>query len=190
VKKLLSLFAFSAACLAQTPDALDVYGKLRFHAKKTIGAEAILGNAAYAAVLQELRSPEEWKEGGRAYGKRVASMVAWSGVHSALAFGLDSSLHQDPRYYRSLESGFWRRTAHAVRGTFLTRTDSGGETISTWRLGSAYGSAFISNMWYPDRLNTPRLGFLQGSMTLGFDLLGNVGAEFWPDIKRKVLHRR
>jgi hypothetical protein len=72
----------------------------------------------------------------------------------------------------------------------LTRTDSGGETLSTWRFGSAYGSAVLSNLWYPDRLNTVRLGFLQGSVTIGLDLLGNLGSEFWPDIKRKVLRRK
>jgi hypothetical protein len=117
-------------------------------------------------------------------------MVAWSGIHSALAFGLDSTLHQDPRYYRSLGTGFWRRSGHALRETLLTRTDSGIETVSTWRIGSAYGSAVLSNLWYPSRLNTARLGFIQGSVTLGFDLAGNLGKEFWPDIRRKVLRRK
>ena len=64
--------------------------------------------------------------------------------------------------------------------------DSGGETLSTWRLGSAYGAAFLSNQWYPHRLNTVRLGMLQGSMTLGFDFIANLGHEFGPDIKRKL----
>jgi len=59
-------------------------------------------------------------------------------------------------------AGFWRRTGHALRGTILTRTDTGGETLSTWRIGSAYGSAFLSNMWYPDRLNTARRGPFKG----------------------------
>ena len=72
----------------------------------------------------------------------------------------------------------------------LTRTDAGGETLSTWRIGSDYGSAFLSNMWYPQRLNTARLGFIQGSVTIGFDLAGNLASEFWPDIKRKVLRRK
>jgi len=72
----------------------------------------------------------------------------------------------------------------------LTRTDSGAETLSTWRIGSAYGAAFLSNQWYPDRLNTARLGFIQGSVTLGFDLIGNLGSEFWPDFKGKVLRRK
>ena len=50
--------------------------------------------------------------------------------------------------------------------------------------------AFLSNQWYPDRLNTIRLGILQGSMTLGFDFVGNLGREFWPDIKGKVFRKK
>jgi len=176
--------------IAQSSDALDWQGKLEFHAEKAYGPSALLGLAAYAAALQEVNSPAEWKQGGGAYGKRVATMAAWSGIHGALAFGLDSTLHQDPRYYRLGRTGFWRRAAHALRGTILTRTDAGGETLSTWRLGSDYGSAFLSNLWYPDRLDNARLGFIQGSLTLGFDLAGNLGSEFWPDIKRRVFRRK
>ena len=187
------LIAVSAAIpmagFGQTPEPLDVTGKLEYHVKCAVGPGAILGDAAYAAILQADDAPLEWKQGGEAFGKRVASMVAWSGIHNALAFGLDSSLHQDPRYYRAGGSGFWRRSGHALRETLLTHTDSGGETLSTWRIGSAYGSAFLSNLWYPDRLNNARLGFIQGSVTLGFDVMGNLGKEFWPDVKRKVLHR-
>jgi len=168
---------------------LDVTDKLNYHVKRTVGPLAILGVAAFAAILQADHAPEEWKQGGDGYGERVGSMVAWSGIHNALAFGLDSTLHQDPRYFRSSGSGFWRRSAHALRGTILTRTDSGGETLSTWRLGSDYGSAVLSNLWYPSRLNTARLGFLQGSATLGFDLAGNLASEFWPDVKRKVFRK-
>jgi hypothetical protein len=182
--------AIPATGFGQTPEPLDVTGKLYLHANRTVGPMALAGDAAYAAVLQGANAPLEWKQGGEAYGKRFASIVAWSGIHNALAFGLDSTLHQDPRYYRSTGTGFWRRSAHAVRGTLLTRTDSGGETLSTWRIGSDYGSAFLSNMWYPERLNTVRLGFIQGSATLGFDLAGNLASEFWPDIKRKVLRRK
>jgi hypothetical protein len=194
LKKLLVLLALSAAipsaAVAQPPEPLDWQGKLRFHAESTYNPSAIAGLAAYAAVLHELDSPEEWRQGGAAYGKRFASMAGWSAIHSTLAFGLDSTLHEDPRYRRMGDRGFWRRTGHALRGTVLTRTDRGGERVSTWRIGSAYGAAFLSNMWYPDRVNTVRLGFLQGSMGLGFDFAGNLGAEFWPDIKKKIFRRR
>jgi hypothetical protein len=182
-------FAIPLAVAAQPSDAPDVAAKLRFHVNAAYSPTAILGLAAYAGVLQAADGPHEWRQGGAAYGKRVASMAAWAGVHSALAFGLDSTLHQDPRYFRSGEGSFWRRAGHSLRGTILTRTDSGGETFSTWRFGSAYGAAFLSNQWYPDRLNTVRLGALQGTVTIGFDLLGNLGREFWPDVKRKVRRR-
>jgi len=184
------LLVIPVSGLAQTPDALDWQGKLRFHGEATYSPLAIAGFAAYAGVLQRFDAPEEWGQGGAAYGKRVASTAGWSGIHSVLAFGLDTTLHQDPRYHRSLSAGFWRRTGHAFRGTILTRTDRGGETVSTWRIGSAYGSAFLSNLWYPDRLNTVRLGLIQGTVGLGFGFVGNLGSEFWPDIRRSVFHRK
>jgi len=146
--------------------------------------------AALAGILQGRDRPEEWGQGAGAYGKRFAAVLGGFALHGALAFGLDSALHQDPRYFRSLDSGFWRRAAYALRGTILTRTDSGGETLSTWRLGSDYGAAFLSNEWYPERLNTVRQGALQGSLRLGFDLFSNLGVEFWPDVRRKILPRK
>jgi hypothetical protein len=180
----------SVAGIAQTPVVLDVSGKLRFHAERTFGPASIAIFGVKAGYLQMTDSPSEWGQGASGYGKRVGSSVASSGIRGVLAFGLDSTLHQDPRYFRSVSTGFWRRAGHALHGTILTRTDRGGETLSTWRLGSAYGAAFISNQWYPDRLNTVRRGFVNGSARLGFDLAKNVIAEFWPDIKRKISRRK
>jgi len=171
-------------------EPLDWKGKLEFHAQSTYEPWNVLGFAAYAGLLQEFNSPREWGQGAAAYGKRFGSTVAWSGIHSTLAFGLDSALHQDPRYYRSLSTGFWRRAGHAFRGTILTRTDAGGETFSTWRIGSAYGAAFLSNLWYPARVDNARYGLIDGSLTLGFSLAANLGSEFWPDVRRRVLRRK
>ena len=184
------LFAVSIAGVAQPAAPLGVIDKLSIHALSVGGPWSLAETAAYAGILQGFDAPQEWGQGAGAYGKRFASALGGSAIHGALAFGLDSTLHQDPRYFRSQDKGFWRRTAHAFRGTILTRTDRGGETLSTWRLGSDYGAAFLSNQWYPDRLNTVRLGAIQGSLHLGFDFAGNLGIEFWPDIKRKILRRR
>jgi hypothetical protein len=184
------LCALPFAGAAQPADPLDVMSKLKLHAT-TVGSPLSLAEtAAYAGILHGLNSPREWGQGGGAYGRRFASALGGSAIHGALAFGLDSALHQDPRYFRSHDSGFLRRTAHAFRGTILTRTDRGGETLSTWRLGSAYGAAFLSNQWYPDRVNTVRLGVMEGSLHLAFDFVSNVGVEFWPDLKRKILRRK
>ena len=34
--------------------------------------------------------------------------------------------------------------------------------MSVWRLGSAYGAAYLSNQLHPGRLNTAGLGFAEG----------------------------
>ena len=179
----------SVGAIAQTQVALDVSGKLHYHAAKVLSPGAFAMSGVSAGYHQMTGSPVEWGQGGDGYSKRVGSSVASSGVRAALAFGLDSTLHQDPRYYRSDGGGVWLRTGHALRGTILTRTDRGGETLSIWRLGSAYGAAFVSNQWYPDRYHTLRHGLVDGSTRLGFDLAKNVISEFWPDIKRKISRR-
>ena len=186
------LFAFvtlalASPAIAQDPDPAAWQSKLLFHAESAFGPRALIGSVAYAGLLQEADFPREWGQGSLGYSKRLGSTLAYSGLRNALAFGLDTTLHQDPRYYPSVDKGFWRRTKHAFRGTILTRTDSGKETVATWRLGSGYAATFISNEWYPDRLNTVKLGLAQGTAQIGFDLLGNMATEFWPDIK-KLLH--
>jgi hypothetical protein len=182
--------AFSIAGVAQTPATLDVSGKLSYHVEKTFSPGSMAITGVKAGYSQLTDSPTEWGQGGDGYSKRVGSSIASSAIRAGLAFGLDSALHQDPRYYRSDSSGFWPRTKHALRATILTRTDSGGETFSTWRIGSAYGAAFISEQWYPDRYHTVRHGFIGGSTRLGFDAVKNVIAEFWPDMKKKISRGR
>jgi hypothetical protein len=184
------LLAASVAGFGQSRESLDVTGKLQLHGKRAFGPVALLSSAASAGMHHISDSPEEWGHGSAGYGRRFGSTVARSGIRNGLAFGLDSTLHQDPRYFRLGAGSFWSRSGHALRGTILTRTDSGGETLSTWRIGSAYGAAFLSNQWYPDRLNTVGLGSSQGSTTLALDLVRNLASEFWPEIKKKVLRKK
>jgi hypothetical protein len=186
----LLLCVVPVAAMAQPVEPLNVRSKLKFHAQSVFSPMSLAETAAYAGILHGLDTPREWGQGGGAYRKRLASALGGSAINGALAFGLDSALHQDPRYFRSHDTGFLRRTAHAFRGTILTRTDRGGEALSTWRLGSDYGAAFLSNQWYPDRVNTVSLGALQGTLHFGFDFLSNLGAEFWPDVRRKILRRK
>jgi hypothetical protein len=181
---------FMGAGAAQTPDPDTWQSKLSFHASTAYGPWSLVGTAAYTGFLQGIDFPREWGQGAQGYGKRLGSELAYAGVRNTMGFALDATLHEDPRYYRSTDSGFWRRTKHAFRGTILTRTDAGGETFSWWRFGSAYGATYISNQWYPDRVNTVALDLTQGTTQIGFDFLANCGAEFWPDVKKKVFRRK
>ncbi len=181
---------FVSVIPAQQPDSDTWQSKLSFHAATAYSPWSLVGTAAYTGFLQGIDFPREWGQGASGYGKRLGSELAYVGVRNTMSFALDATLHEDPRYYRSTDAGFWRRTKHAFRGTILTRTDAGGETFSWWRFGSAYGATYISNQWYPDRVNTVALDLTQGTTQIGFDFMANVGAEFWPDVKKKIFRRK
>lgn len=180
---------FGGVSSAQQVDPDTWQSKLNFHASTAYSPLSLAGTAAYTGFLQGIDFPREWGQGAQGYGKRLGSELAYAGVRNVMGFALDTTLHEDPRYYRSNATGFWRRTKHAFRGTILTHTDAGGETFAWWRFGSAYGATYISNQWYPDRVNTVALDLTQGSTQIGFDFLANFGAEFWPDVRKKVFRR-
>ena len=169
---------------------LSVKAKLRFHAEQTASPAFVAEMAAYAGVLQWMDTPREWGHGAQPYGKRVASAAGATAIRNVFAFALDSALGEDPRYRRSGHGLFFVRIGHAARETFVTHTDGGRARFATWRFGSALGAACLSNVWYPDRLNTLSSGMEQGAATIGLDLLGNMASEFWPDVKHTVLRRR
>ena len=184
------LLLVGAAWAGQDDQPLGVKAKLRFHAEQTASPGFVVEMAAYAGVLHWMDVPREWGQGAGPYGKRVASAAGATAIRNVFAFALDSALGEDPRYRRSGQGSFFRRIGHAARETVVTRTDAGRSRFATWRFGSAIGAAYLSNLWYPDRLNTFSSGMEQGAATIGLDLLGNIASEFWPDLKHRVLRRR
>jgi hypothetical protein len=149
----------------------------------------VVETAAYAGVLHWMNTPAEWGQGGAQYGKRVASAGGATAIRNLFAFTLDSVFREDPRYHRAGHGAVISRIGHAAREIVITRSDSGRERFATWRFGSAVGASCLSNVWYPDRLNTFSSGMQQGAATIGLDLLGNIASEFWPDIKWSIFRR-
>jgi hypothetical protein len=185
------MFAVLPVAWAQFPDQdapLSVGGKFRFHVVSVVGPAGVLKTAAYAGVVHAMGVPDEWRRGAVGYGMRLASAAGDTGIRHVLAFGMDTAMRQDPRYFGSKRHGFFPRVEHALGAVVVTRTDTGRSSIGTSRLASALGAAFLSNQWYPDRLNTAGQGFMQGGIILGFDAAGNILSEFWPDLK-KLVHR-
>ena len=179
---------------AQTPLATDPYVPLSAGEKASLFGHRMIefsafGKTAFTSGLDQARdSPEEWGQGLAGYGHRFAHKYANRGLENAFGLLVAVPLHQDPRYFRSGESGAWQRTLHAARSSFITRTDSGGETIAAWRLAGNYGAQVVSNLWRPERQRTVSDTLKRGTVSVGYDVISNLVKEFWPDI-RKVLHR-
>ncbi len=157
---------------------------------RTIDPQSFAKSAFTAGIAQWRDSPEEWGQGMAGFGRRYGHRLLNRGVENMIGFGVAAALHQDGRYFRRGEGNVGGRLLHAMKQTFVTRTDSGGRTFSAWRFAGNYGSQFVSNAWRPEGDRDVGDTLLRGTISIGFDLGANSFKEFWPDIKRIVFRKQ
>jgi hypothetical protein len=109
-------------------------------------------------------------------------------IGDTIGFGIAALDHENTRFVPSNEKGIWRRTLHAVTGTFVSRDDDGDTMPAFSRIAGAYGAAFIANAWVPKSQDNTGYALERGSTALLSSAGWHVIEEFWPDI-HKALHR-
>jgi hypothetical protein len=159
--------------------SLTVEEKFKYHGMKTIEPAAWLRFGVTAAFDQLRNDPKEWMQGAEGYGKRYGSAAGTNALRHMMGFGLDSALHEDPRFIRSDKTGFGARLKYALMQTLIVRTDSGGRSFAFAKVGSAYGSNLLSNTWRPHSVNGTGDAMVRGTTTIGIDAASNVIREFW-----------
>ncbi len=148
--------------------------------------------AAFEAATLE-HSPKDgfcgYGEGWGSYGECVGSLELDSTDSSFIGdFALPVLLHQDPRYFRLGQGSFGKRLFYAISRVFVTYNDSGRTVFYTSALSGTVIAAALSNLYYPPQDVGAGLTATRIAIDLGNTALYNFGAEFWPDIHRK-LHR-
>jgi hypothetical protein len=93
-------------------------------------------------------------------------------------------LHEDPRYFRRGSGTGWSRLGYAVKQIFFTYNDSGRIQFNYSEIAGNSAAVAISNAYYSDN-RTASNGVSNLGIQLGFDMVGNIVTEFWPDLKRK-----
>jgi hypothetical protein len=202
---LMSLFAvsFSVVASAQNPVNLpDQVGptltadpftegeKFDYRIIQSFGLRGFGGATVGAAIAQGRDVPKEWGEGWGAYATRYASGFGTNLARQSVAFGLESALHEDPRYFPSEEKGFRARMKNVLLQTVVARTDSGRETFAWARMGSAFAAGEIANLWEPKSTGTPADGLTRGCVILGGDLAYNFLQEFVPFVRPRSLRHQ
>jgi hypothetical protein len=136
------------------------------------------------------RNDPEYETGVRGWGQHYGIELATSETDVFFQkFLFPSLLKQDPRYFRNPELPFLKRALYSMSRIFITRTDSGGETFNSSRFLAAASSRALSDLYVPGQRQGmhPLLG------CVSFNLLRDAGMnlvhEFWPDARRKFLHR-
>ena len=146
--------------------------------------------AGFAGYYQLLNSNPEFGQGVKGYAKRYVTSFADQSIGNLLTEGaMPCILHEDPRYFRRGTGSFWYRIGYASTRVFVTHTDAGTVRFnySEW-VGNSIAVA-ISNAYYTRSRdvadNLDKLG-----LQVATDSISNCIKEFWPDIKRKYIHRR
>jgi hypothetical protein len=151
-------------------------------------ASAALG----AGFSQKGNQTPKYGEGSEAYGERFGAAVADLTTQSFFSSAvLACVLHQDPRYFRKgPESGIFARVGYALSRIVIARQDSGRETFNASGIfGMVLGIA-ASNLYYPPASigGTVMAARLYTSLTGA--VIGNLSSEFWPDVQKKLFHRK
>jgi hypothetical protein len=150
-------------------------------------ASAALG----AAISQGHNSDPKYGVGMSAYGQRLGAALA---DETSQEFFSDAILaswwHQDPRYFRKGPgSSVMARSFYAISRVFVCRTDSG-RSAGNWSnlAGTALGIG-LSNVYYPRRSITVSENGSRFVTSLSASAFANLLPEFWPDIRKKFLHK-
>lgn len=147
--------------------------------------------AAADALKNSLRNDNpEYERGFRGLGQRYGVNLGTSETEVFFErFLMPSILKQDPRYFRNASLPFARRALYSMSRVLITRADNGRQALNASRILGGAASQALSDLYVPGSVQGmhPILG------RVSFDLLRDAGFnlvhEFWPDLRRKFLHR-
>jgi hypothetical protein len=164
--------------------------RLGWFDEKTFGVRNLGGSLPGAAWQTLFDRPREAGPHWEGFAERYGVSVSTTAVSNAMEAGLGAIWGEDPRYRRDGAAvSFKSRVGHVVKWTVVAPNRNGELRPAYARFIAFSGSSFASNAWRePSDTNAEHsLG------RIAFALLGRMGSnafdEFWPDAKRKLLHR-
>ena len=173
----------------QSAAPFSVSDKFDYRIVQAFGLRGFAGSAIGAAIGQARDVPHEWGQEFGGFAARYASGFGGNLGRQAMAFGLESALHEDPRYFPSEETGFRARMKNVLLQTLVTRTDSGGERFAYARIISAFADGQLVRAWQPASTASVRGGITRGFIGLGTDFAYNFLQEFIPFVRPRSLRK-
>jgi hypothetical protein len=171
--------------------------KWQFFVEESRDPFNIAAAALSAGLSQADNQTPKYGEGGIAYTERFGAALGDFGSQNLFSDAmLACLLHQDPRYFRrGPQSRILPRIAYSLSRIAVARQDSG---RSTFNASGVFGMALgigASNLYYPSVSRTGTVMATRVGTSVAGWALGNVAAEFWPDIRQKFfangfLHRK
>lgn len=147
--------------------------------------------AADAGLSQLNNSFPGYGQGMEGYGKRYGAAYADSFDGTLLSGAVfPVLLHQDPRYFRKGTGTVKARLWYAIRSTVVSKGDNGKWEPNYSNILGNLAAGGIANLYYPSSDRGAELTFQRAFIVTAEGSLGSIFVEFWPDISRKLQHRK
>jgi hypothetical protein len=125
------------------------------------------------------------------FGERVgAAALRQAGTRFFADSLLPIVFHEDPRYYRMAYGGYVERGRYAVERVFVDQHDSGRRGLNFSDILGRGMSSALTQAYYPESSIGKGVVLRTWGVSLAGDAGVNLFEEFWPDIKRKLIHTR
>jgi len=145
--------------------------------------------AGLAGISMAQKSQPTFGQGAAGYGRYYWRVFVDSAIENYMTEAIvPAATKEDPRYYTLGKGGFAKRTGYAISRLFITRTDSGKNTVNLSELIGAGAAAGIGNAYYPAQSNSWVKTYQRWGTQVALDGVFNMLKEFWPDIDRVVFH--
>ena len=164
--------------------------KFRLAARQAFDPFVFASSGIEAGMSQANDEFPEYGQGVGGFGKRygAAMLDATSGGFASMS--LCALLKQDPRYFRRGKGSIGSRIAYSMGQQFSAKSDRGNRQFNWSNIGGLLASASLANAYYP----APNRGFgltmNRFAVSLAWGFTGELGDEFWPDVRHKFFHRR
>jgi hypothetical protein len=165
--------------------------KFRLAYRSAIDPFEFVAAGMLAGFGQATNNHAGYGQGFAGYSKRYGAAYADSadGVLWGNAV-LPVLLHQDPRYFRMGHGSIKRRILYSLSTAVWTKNDNGSWGPNYSNVAGNFISGGISNLYYPPEDRGFELTFDGAVIVTAEGALGALGVEFWPDISRKLFHKR
>lgn len=163
---------------------------LRWFVASTIGSAHMAGVAFVSAGGTAVNRPGEYGTHWEGWANRFGMGMAGSATCNAMEAGVGLLLHEDPRYFRVPQQAFSARVGNVARLTFLARNESGRPEPAYARYIGMVGGNFLSNTWRVPSEANAKDALLRSAEGFAGRMAVNAFAEFWPDVKNLLRHKR
>ena len=162
--------------------------RIQWELKATLGPESLFAGVLSAGMGTAVNRPSEYGPSWGGFGQRYGLRLTGVATGNAIEAGLGAIWGEDPRYDPLPGQPFGSRVRNAIKLTFTARYKDGHLGPAYARFVADAGNNVLSDLWRPRSETNPADTLWRMVSGLLGRMAGNTFVEFWPDVRKHVLH--